>query len=152
MRARDVPARERMLAKLVPQPDGCWHWTGGVIDAHGYGRVGYKGRRSVPLQQAVYDCFIGPIPEGMTVDHTCHNAASGWPGGDSCRHRRCGNPQHLEAVTRAENTRRAKALVQACPQGHGYSPENTRVTAGRRFCRTCSRAAGRAYKARRAAA
>ncbi|MET8864633.1 hypothetical protein ABZW11_16985 [Nonomuraea sp. NPDC004580] len=150
MRARDIPARDRLLAKLVPQPNGCWHWTG-FVERNGYGRVGYKGRRGTPLHQAVYDCFIGPVPEGMEIDHACHSRSKDCRGGPTCLHRRCGNPDHLEAVTQAENARRAAALVTHCPRGHEYTAENTYVRGGRRFCRRCNLAATRALKARKKA-
>ena len=152
MRARDIPARDRLLAKLVPQQNGCWYWVG-IIDKSGYGRIGYKGRRSEPIPRAVYDCFVGPIPEGFDVDHTCHNAdASCVRLGAECLHRRCGNPDHLEAVPPVVNSVRAKQRVTECPHGHAYSPENTYELGGRRFCRECGRERNRAYKARRAAA
>lgn len=138
MRARDIPARDRLLAKLIVQPNGCCHWTG-FIDKMGYGRLGYRGRRSTPLQQAVYTEFVGPIPPGMVPDHVCHTDDLACPGGPACLHRRCGNPAHLELVTAAENNRRGNARITHCPFGHEYSPENTyRYVDNRRFCRACN--------------
>lgn len=136
MRARDLPAKDRMLAKLVPQPDGCWHWTG-VIDKAGYGRLGYNGRRSETLQRAVYQEFVGPIPEGMAVDHRCHSEHPTCPGGTTCTHRRCGNPDHLRLLTIVENGQLGKSRVTHCPHGHAYEGRNLIVSGGRRFCRTC---------------
>jgi hypothetical protein len=40
-----------------------------------------------------YEEHVGPIPEGLTIDHLC------------CV-KRCYNPAHLEPVTRGENNRR----------------------------------------------
>ena len=150
MRARDIPAKERLLAKLKPQPNGCWHWTG-VVDKAGYGRVGYQGRRSTPLQQAVYLEMVGPIPDGHEIDHACHNADDTCPGGPACLHRRCGNPAHLRPLVRVENSRLAKSRVKSCPQGHLYDKANTYTNGGRRFCRECMRERGRAYKSRKKA-
>lgn len=134
---RTTPAKDRLLARLVPQENGCWHWTG-IVDADGYGRVGYKGRRSETLQRAVYDCFNGPIPDGMAVDHACHTRAEGCEDSSACLHRRCGNPEHLELVTSGENTRRNNNTRKtACRHGHEYTPENTIRSHGRRFCRAC---------------
>lgn len=148
MRAQDLPARDRLLAKLAPQPNGCWHWTG-VIDSKGYGHVGYKGRRGETVQRAVYDCFVGPIPDGHEIDHQCHNDDETCIRlGAGCLHRRCGNPAHLRPLVRVANSRAAKQRVTACPHDHPYDDENTRLVGGRRFCRTCQRAASQAAKAR----
>lgn len=147
MRTRDTSARERLLAKLFPQPNGCWHWDG-FIDPQGYGRTGYKGRRSTPLHQAVYDCLVGPVPDGLVIDHACHSHSTDCKGGRTCLHRRCGNPDHMELVTPAENSRRAAALVAACPNGHPYEESNTYISGGQRFCRTCMRVRGANYRAR----
>lgn len=134
---RDTNPRARLLAKLVPQPNGCWHWTG-VIDKGGYGRIGYKGRRGETLQRAAYDCLVGPIPEGMHVDHTCHNDDPDCLDTAACMHRRCGNPEHLEAVPPAVNTQRNKnSRKTACIKGHPYSEANTYRSGGRRYCVAC---------------
>ena len=47
-----------------------------------------------PAHRAAYALDVGPIPEGLTIDHLC-------------RVRHCVRPDHLEPVTQAENTRRA---------------------------------------------
>ena len=47
----------------------------------------------------------GSIPDGMTVDHICHNSAV-CTDGDVCIHRRCVNPSHLEVTTPQANTGR----------------------------------------------
>jgi len=152
MRARDIPAKDRLLAKLVPQPNGCWHWAG-VIDKQGYGRIGYRGRRSETLQRAVYMEFIGPIPDGHDIDHRCHSEDDlTCPGGRECTHRRCGNPDHLRALERVENGRLGKARITHCPKGHPYSTGNTTVSNGRRYCKTCQRAHVARRRAERKAA
>ncbi|HEY1179346.1 MAG TPA: HNH endonuclease [Phytomonospora sp.] len=151
----------RILARLIVQPNGCWHWTG-VVDSKGYGRVGYKGRRGETLQRAAYDCFVGPIPDGHDVDHTCHSRdLTCVRQGTDCLHRRCGNPEHLEAISRDEHRERTKGRpsipgerlrITHCPRGHAYDEENTRISGGRRFCKTCNRAAKARLRAQRKAA
>lgn len=111
--------------------DGCWLWTGGK-NPNGYGRVFDKGAGA--LRQAhrlVYERLVGPIPEGLQLDHLC-------------RVRNCVNPEHLEPVTARENTIRGdtgpgrNARKTHCMRGHEFTPENTRIRPnGSRMCRTC---------------
>lgn len=114
---------------FVDQGSGCWLWTGATTEA-GYGVFWAR-----PLRYAhvfAYEMFIGPIPEGLELDH-------------KCRVRNCCNPRHLEPVTHAENTRRGIAGVlyehpTHCPKGHPYSGENLSLRFdGRRRCKECKR-------------
>lgn len=94
-----------------------------------------------------YNAYKGPVPEGMQVGHVCHDRAverGECAGGAGCPHRRCCNPEHLEAQTPSENT-----LVQnhyarsrrTCPQGHPYEGANLIVGKdGKRRCRECDKA------------
>jgi hypothetical protein len=105
----------------------CWPWLG-TRTKQGYGQfqVGGRGSRQLRAHRAVYEALVGPIPEGLVLDHLCRNRA-------------CVNPAHLEPVTNAENLRRQvpPAPSPACPAGHLRTPENTyRFKDGNR-CRPC---------------
>lgn len=84
----------------------------------------------------VYEAMVGPIPEGMEVDHTCHQK---W----------CYNPDHLEAVTHSENLRRRRPFkripVQVCKHGHDLSDAYV-TSEGKRQCRTCRNDRQRRYR------
>lgn len=100
--------------------------------------------------RVAYELVVGPIPDGLQLDHLC-------------KVRKCVNPAHLEAVTCGENIRRgdtgkAAAEVQSskthCPQGHPYSGDNLahyRGRHGRRYraCRICRREAMRRFHAKK---
>lgn len=123
-------------------PDECWPWMGSRF-VSGYGRLG-SGR----AHRVVYELLVGPIPEGLTIDHDCHNRDRSCPGGFTCPHRACCNPAHLEAVTQAENNRRA--LRTHCKHGHKFTPENTYSPPSRpnaRWCRECGHRRDRTFRA-----
>lgn len=79
-------------------PGGCWLWAG-AVEANGYG-VFVLPNRNVKAHRFSYELNVGPIPEGLQIDHVYANG---------CRHRNCVNPAHLEPVTAQENTRRRDA-------------------------------------------
>jgi hypothetical protein len=127
-------AREESLWARI-EPDGiCWRWAGATFKKGGYGQIGWKGRTR-KVHQVVWELLIGPIPEGLEPDHLC-------------RVRVCCNPDCIEWVTPEENKRRMHAARGTqnwngakthCPQNHEYTPENTGVSRGRRYCKTCNR-------------
>jgi hypothetical protein len=84
---------ERFWPK-VAKSDGCWLWLAST-DARGYGQILSPGRRGKPLaaHRVSYELAYGPIGSGLVIDHLCRNS-------------RCVRPEHLEAVTQAENIRR----------------------------------------------
>lgn len=133
----------RFWAK-VNKTDGCWLWTAST--RYGYGTFN-DGSGTVAAHRFAYQLVVGPIPNGLQLDHLCHTdavARGECEGGDSCQHRRCVNPSHLEPVTGLDNSRRGNAgefwaMKTHCPHGHPYSDENTYHNKGRRFCRTCNR-------------
>ena len=150
-------ALDRFLEQVEVQPNGCWLWTGSIT-SDGYGQFG-DDFKVYAAHRWAYETYIGPIPEGLVLDHTCHKSDE-CPGG-KCIHRRCVNPEHLEPVTTQENTRRGcigqrgKITGQRqrekthCPKGHEYTPENTYTWKGHRNCKTCMAAAARKYEHKR---
>jgi hypothetical protein len=130
----------------IPEdPNACWLWTG--QRSNGYGRWTGWGNKATPKMAHIlsYQAHVGPIPDSLVLDHTCHNDDPGCSGGPDCRHRRCVNPAHLEPITRGENvlrsphTRASKNKAKThCKAGHEFTPENTyRYPSGRRRCITC---------------
>ena len=89
--SRAGSTRDRFFAKVRKTDDGCWLWTANA-DRDGYGMVTIQSKKQY-AHRAAYQSFRGPIPAGMTLDHTC-------------RVRNCVNPEHLEAVTHRENVLR----------------------------------------------
>lgn len=77
--------------------DDCWLFQGCTVRG-GYGQIRVGNRpnmRSVYAHRVVYEEMRGPIPEGLELDHLCFTPA-------------CVNPDHLEPVTHAENSRRRR--------------------------------------------
>jgi hypothetical protein len=88
----------------------CWIWTGAVT-SRGYGSVSYE-RRIWSSHKLAYVLLVGPVPDGLTLDHLCLI-------------KRCCNPSHLEPVTNAENIRRGRASNFA--QYGSYFPHFDRI-------------------------
>ena len=101
----DVAARLDVLVDRAG-PDDCWPWNAALLPS-GYGQLSFMGAR-VYAHRAAWEAVNGPVPDGLVLDHRCHNADRSCPGGPTCRHRRCCNPAHLEPVTQRTNTRRAR--------------------------------------------
>ena len=68
--------------------NGCWVWTGAVF-ATGYGNAHRRGK-TVSAHRLAYETWVGPIPEGLVVRHSCDN-------------RPCINPDHLSQGTHKQN-------------------------------------------------
>lgn len=129
---RQRSPEERFWAKVV-KTDSCWLWAGGE-NGKGYGFMKVvAGESPVYVHRFAYDLLVGPIPEGLTIDHLC-------------RVRNCVNPDHLEAVTSRVNTLRGfgtsaqNARKTHCKNGHRFDAGNTRIKGdGWRECRSCKR-------------
>lgn len=135
--------------------DGCWEWNG-TRTKYGYGLARRQpGTTPTTAHRVIYEEYVGPIPDGLELDHVCHTRDTTCKGGQSCPHRCCVNPDHLEPLTPKENTYRGRSFsaINAkkthCPKGHPYSEKNTKVSKGWRFCRTCAREAQQRYEAKK---
>lgn len=126
---KSTRAREIIEARSVVTESGCWDWTGNIQGAAGYGRIHVGHRTSTYAHRLSYEAFVGPIPEGLVIDHLCRN-------------RRCVNPAHLEPVTNGENVRRGEgcgaqyAKRTHCARGHLLVPNPKRP--GMRRCADCA--------------
>lgn len=122
-----VPLPDRLMAKLSHHSSGCVLWTGST-DKNGYGQILDKprkqGGRLVMVHRVAYELWVGPIPEGLVIDHRCRVTS-------------CCNPYHLEPVTQLENMRRSRKTQ--CKRGHKYTPETSRPTKDSRVCLVCQR-------------
>lgn len=98
--------KARFWSRVEKSPDGCWLWTGAT--RKGYGRFKNKGRY-YSAHRLAYEWEYGEVPEGLTLDHTCHTADESCNRGEFCRHRRCVNPAHLEPVSMTENLARGRS-------------------------------------------
>lgn len=125
-----LQTHETVMARFEPVTEsGCWIWTG--CEADGYGVFAFHGKRW-SSHRYMYEYFIGPVPQGLVLDHLC-------------RVRCCGNPWHLELVTNRVNILRGIGIAAQCAikthcvRGHLLSGDNLRLQAKglRRICRAC---------------
>ena len=130
----DARLPKRFWTKVRVDENGCWRWLASVTD-RGYANFDFNGGKR-RAHRVSYQELVGPIPDGLVVDHLC-------------RVRDCVNPAHLEAVTIWENTLRSTSPTAElsrrthCPKGHPLSGSNLAAYRlkldGRRNCKTCNR-------------
>lgn len=94
----------------------CWVWNGSTSGRYGYGKFHLA---ATPKMLAVlahrfsYVIHVGPIEEGLEIDHLCRNKL-------------CVNPDHLEAVTHRENITRANMSERMRMRNLAQPPEERR--------------------------
>lgn len=111
----------------------CWIWTASLNNGYGIFSV-QRSRGWAPMRahRWAYEAMVGPIPEGLTLDHLCRNHP-------------CVNPQHLEPVTRGENVLRGEGIAAInakrthCKRGHPFNAANTYLVKFGRCCRVCQK-------------
>lgn len=123
----------------IKDDNECWLFTGHQAKQRaGHVLMSLNGKKT-GVHVHSYMHFVGPIPEGMCVCHTCDVP-------------HCCNPKHLWVGTNVDNirdrtlkgrTQRYNAYKTHCKHGHEFNEENTYYSKARnrRECRACKRAA-----------
>lgn len=120
-----VDLLDHFYSKLIIGHPGN-HWSlDTFVNNKGYHTISVGGNRKKYGHVVSHELFIGPIPDGMEVDHQCNVT---W----------CCNWRHLKAMTHADNIRRAYEFCGAGEHdlsipGNFYDRGN-----GRKMCRPCS--------------
>ena len=122
--------RDRVTPDLWTETDTgyvtpCWIWNAPPQNEAGYCRVWLRGE-SVAAHRAMYEQEVGPIPDGLMIDHLCRQPS-------------CVRPDHLEPVTNAVNQRRgnaakltdeAVAMIRASRMSHAHLAKVFGVSVG----------------------
>jgi hypothetical protein len=131
---------QRFRKWVIVTPDH-WIWKG-APESGGYGQTSVGGVR-VMAHRWVWEWLVGPIPEGLKLDHTCRTTL-------------CVNPAHLEQVTQLVNVQRGlhcfNDLRTTCVQGHDMTdPANRKKRdRGGYRCRECALESQRKHRRRAA--
>ena len=112
-----------MRTKIAVCSCGCWYWLGST-DRYGYGQYKFKGRNLIAHREA-FKKLTGQDIDGMDLDHL------------DCPTRRCVRPDHLQAVPKGENARRANETRW---HGRKYATDGSATEA--RSCDRCENRKG----------
>lgn len=138
----NAEVRDLLRAGALPQEDGCLYFRPGARK-EGYALF-YCNGKQLRAHQWAWIVEHGAVPAGLVLDHTCHDPKK-CPGGETCPHRQCINPEHLQPVTRGVNGSSERQASRSgkkthCKYGHEFTSENTRINAkGVRLCLSCRR-------------
>lgn len=151
--SQQLAVRERILSRTIPEHRGrtdtpCWAWQG-AKDYKGYGQIflreadGFVPSILRRAHRAAYAAFIGPVEDGLQVEHLCHFSS-------------CCNPTHLALATSKVNNRRKGNVLSNrthCNSGrHLLSDLGTiKVSNGGETCKACHEERGRANYLKRKA-
>lgn len=141
----DSRLEARFWAKVEIVPGfACWRWRA-CANLKGYGFFRVDGR-NVYAHRYAYEKLVGPIPDGLQLDHFRFDGP-----GSPCMGPRCVLPElHTRPVTRRENVLRSASFAavlaarMTCGMGHPFDLEN----AERRRCSICHEESVRRYHER----
>ena len=117
----------------------CWLYTGHKVK--GYGRISYLGKDERVHRLAAMIWLGYDLNDDL--HEICHER--------NCPNKACFRPEHIRMDTRSGNVQDSIALgtfvkpnnrneeKTHCKYGHEYTPENTRLNRGHRYCRECER-------------
>lgn len=130
----------RIFSKIQVQGNGCWLWTGELVD--GYGRWRYQGRKEL-IHRVLYvwatgrKLYRGHGKGTPELDHVI------------CSNRSCCNPTHVKLVPHKVNSLRSVSSPTAinankthCIRGHELPSQPNRSDGGR-YCKPCASDYGR---------
>lgn len=102
---------KRVGERIKRMPNGCWAFNG-KLDRYGQMSLRFEGQTvTIRAHRFVYETMHGPIPDDMSVHHTCEN-----PG--------CCNPDHLRVMPSAEHNRMHAQLPDVNYGATGYAWRN----------------------------
>ena len=101
------------MGQQPPPADQCWLWRGTIRDK-GYGTLGHGGKM-LRAHRVAYELFVGPIPRGLSVLHSC-------PTRDNPA---CVQPAHLRVGLHPDNMADAVARGSYAGEGNGRAKLTT---------------------------
>lgn len=115
------------MRHFLKSESGCWNWTASTIK--GYGQFYFRPTRQDKIQKLyahrfAYELFVGPIPPGAIVRHSCDNPL-------------CVNPDHLSIGTSQDNrsdmARRGRGLRSKSGLPYGVTKRRIVKDGGRAY-------------------